>query len=306
MSAPPLPERAAGRPPDPTGRPPDAPTHTHDLELREVSQALAARRLTALDGTFIGLLALTIVLDVICAVFALGWSTAAATDAICALYVLGMALARPAWRPLLARLFALGLAAGVLELFTDFAGERVAHSLTYPAGEPLLWGSPYYMPLSWAIVLTQLGYLAWRLRSLAPREQGLADESAPDAPLAGGPADESAPKGVPPQSPPARAGVRGVPLWLAIIITGLAGAALVPFYEEMAWYARWWHYSPVELMVGHTPVYVLVFEGLVAALLPLLVGGLMARPLRYAVALGLLEGIWMPVAALAAWLVVGR
>ena len=286
------------------------------VTIGEAIHPLAARRLTALDVAFIGLLALTIVLDVICAAFALGWPSAAATDAICALYVLGMALARPAWRPLLARLFALGLAAGVLELFTDFAGERVVHSLAYPAGEPLLWGSPYYMPLSWAIVLTQLGYLAWRLRNLAPRG-GPADASALDAPAAGGPADESAPTRLRRQSPPSRGGIVAairsevgtgsrVPLWLAVAITGLAGAALVPFYEEMAWYARWWHYTPVPLVVGHTPIYVLVFEGLVAGLLPLLVGRLLARPLRYALALGLLEGIWMPVAALAAWLAVGR
>lgn len=254
MSAPPLPDRSIAG-----AAPLVAPTH-------DTAHALDAPRLTALDAAFVGLLALTIALDVVCAVFALGWPSAAATDAICALYVLGMALARPAWRPLLARLFALGLAAGVLELFTDFAGERVAHSLVYPAGEPLLWGSPYYMPLSWAIVLTQLGYLAWRLRGLRSR----------------------------------------VPLWLAMAITGLAGAALVPFYEEMAWYARWWRYTPVALVIGHTPLYVLVFEGAVAALLPLLAGRLLARPVRYAVALGLLEGAWMPVAALIAWLAVGR
>lgn len=280
MTAPPLPDRSI------------AGTSTPVTFAREGPDAPSAsvRRLTALDAAFVGLLALTIVLDVVCAVFALGWPSAAATDVICALYVLAMALARPAWRPLLARLFALGLAAGVLELFTDFAGERVAHSLIYPAGEPLLWGSPYYMPLSWAIVLTQLGYLAWRLRGLG----------------AGGPADTSTARDLRRRRAPARAGRRGVPLWLAMVITGLAGAALVPFYEEMAWYARWWRYTPAPLLIGHTPLYVLVFEGAIAALLPLLVGRLLARPLRYAVALGLLEGVWMPVAALAAWLAVGR
>ncbi len=287
MAAPPLPDRSTAR---------SVPR-----------AALAAPRLTALDAAFIGLLALTVVLDVVCAVFALGWPSAAATDAICALYVAGMALARPAWRPLLARLFALGLAAGVVELFTDFAGERVAHSLIYPAGEPLLWGSPYYMPLSWAIVFTQLGYLAWRLRPVDV------------AGTTRGTEDESAPKRVRWPRPPARASVRAilaklageesrsrVPLWLAVVITGLAGAALVPFYEEMAWYAHWWRYTPVALLLGHTPLYVLVFEGAVAALLPLLVGGLLYRPVRYAAALGLLEGAWMPVAALLAWLAVGR
>lgn len=292
MSAPPLPDRGAGRPPAAPTQPQGDATPNAEPAWSE-ARPLATRHLTTLDAAFIGLVALTIVLDVICAVFALGWPSAAATNVICALYLLGMALARPAWRPLLARLFVLGFAAGVLELFTDFAGERVAHSLIYPAGEPLLWGSPYYMPLSWAIVLTQLGYLAWRLRGLG-------------SPVPLWPADESAPKRRWRQSPPARAGARHVPLWLAVVITGLAGAALVPFYEEMAWYARWWRYTPVALMVGHTPLYVLVFEGLVAALLPLLMVRLLTRPLRDAVTLGLIEGVWMPVAALVAWLAVGR
>jgi hypothetical protein len=264
---PPLPDRVAGRAASgATDTPPRPAAPFSPLPAATGARALSAPRLTTLDAAFLGLLALTIALDVIAAAFALGWPSAAATNVICALYLLSMARARPEWRPLLARLFVLGLAAGVLELFTDFAGERVAHSLVYPAGEPLLWGSPYYMPLSWAIVLTQLGYLAWRLRDLAPR----------------------------------------VPLWLVVLVTGLAGAALVPFYEEMAWYARWWRYEPVSLVAGHTPLYVLAFEGLVAAALPLLAGRMLARPVRYAVALGVLEGLWMPCAALLAWLALGR
>lgn len=251
MSAPPLSKRSAASAIPPTARVPDA--------------ALAARRFTSLDGAFLAQLALLIACHVISARFALGWPSAAATDLL-ALLVLAAMAARRDWRPLLARLFVLGLAAGILELATDAAGEQVAHSLTYPAGEPLLWGSPYYMPLSWAIVLTLLGYLAWRLRSLGPTR---------------------------------------VPLWLAVALTGLFGALMVPFYEEMAYYARWWQYAPV-WRIGHTPVYVIVFEGLVAAALPLLVGGLLARPLRAAAVRGLLMGCWMPVAAFLAWFTIGR
>src|SRR5262245_21599744 len=124
---------------------------------------LAAPRLTPLDRAFLALLALLVGCHVVAARSALGWPSAAVTDLL-ALIALSVMATRREWRPLLGRLFALGLAAGILELVTDAAGEQVAHSLRYPAGEPLLWGSPYYMPLSWAIVLTQLGYLAWRLR----------------------------------------------------------------------------------------------------------------------------------------------
>lgn len=226
---------------------------------------LSARRFTALDAAFLGALALMVACHVAAALLARGWVTAAATDLLMALYLLAMA-ARPAWRPLLLRLFVLGLVAGMLELFTDASGEHVAQSLHYPIGEPMLWDSPLYMPLSWAIVLTQLGYLGWRLRGLVP---------------------------------PLR-------LWLAVALAGLAGAATVPFYEEMAYHAGWWRYTPVMLHVGHTPIYVLFFEGGIAALLPLITRRLLARPMWHAALLGMVVGVWMPVVALLAWLTVGR
>lgn len=229
------------------------------------SLPIATRRLTALDGAFLGLLALMIAGHVIAAWLAVGWWSAAALDTVAAVYLLAMLLRRE-WRALLARLFLLGLVAGVLELATDAAGERFAHSLVYPAGEPSLWASPVSMPLSWAIVLTQLGYLGWRLRGLVP---------------------------------PLR-------LWAAVALTGLVGALMVPFYEEMAYYARWWHYAPV-LRIGHTPLYVLLFEGAIAAILPLLLSPrLTQRPLRFAALLGAVVGIWMPVVALLSWLAIGR
>ncbi len=225
---------------------------------------LSPRRFTTLDAAFLGVLALMVVCHVAAALLARGWVTAAATDALVACCLLIIA-ARPAWRPLLLRLFVLGLVDGLLELFTDASGEHVAHSLIYPAGEPMLWDSPIYMPLSWTVVLTQLGYLGWRLRGLVP---------------------------------PMR-------LWQSVALAALAGALTVPFYEEMAYYAGWWRYTPV-LRVGHTPIYVLLFEGGVAALLPLITGRLLECPLRHAALLGVVVGVWMPVVALLAWLAVGR
>ncbi|HEX8037331.1 MAG TPA: hypothetical protein VF510_25980 [Ktedonobacterales bacterium] len=235
-----------------------------NISPHSITSDLSARRFTALDAAFLGVLALMVACHIAAALLARGWVTAAATDVLVACCLLAMAT-RPAWRPLLLRLFVLGLVAGVLELFTDASGEHVAHSLVYPTGEPMLWDSPLYMPLSWAVVLTQLGYLGWRLRGLVP---------------------------------PLR-------LWQAAALAGLAGAATVPFYEEMAYYAGWWRYTPV-LHVGHTPIYVLLFEGGTAALLPLITGRLLARPVRHAALLGIVVGVWMPVVALLSWLAVGR
>lgn len=61
---------------------------------------------------------------------------------------------------LLQKLLLFGLVAGILELWADHYSVATIHTLVYPSGEPMLWTSPLYMPLSWAIALTQLGYYA--------------------------------------------------------------------------------------------------------------------------------------------------
>ncbi len=118
------------------------------------------------------------------------------------------------------------------------------------------------MPLAWTVVLTQLGYLGWRLRGL-------------------------------------------VRLPAALALCGLWAGANIPFYEEMAYYARWWRYAPAPAL-GHTPLYVILFEALIGASLPILLVALERRSWRAVALLGVVEGGWMPVAALAAWLLLGR
>jgi hypothetical protein len=127
------------------------------------------------------------------------------------------------------------------------------------------------MPLSWMVVLAQIGYLAWRLVGL----------TAPGSRL--------------PRSLP----------WLAMALTGLWGALNIPFYEEMAWRAGWWSYAPAPGL-SHTPYYVMLFEGLIAAALPPLLANLQRRPPRAILLRGLLLGAWIPCAALASWLLLGR
>lgn len=53
------------------------------------------------------------------------------------------------------------------------------------------------------------------------------------------------------------------------LLTGLTGALLIPFYEEMAWGANWWRYRNC-LLIGHTPVYIVFAEGIIGAGLALL------------------------------------
>lgn len=220
-----------------------------------------ARRFTTLDGAMLGGLALVVATSIVSALAHRGWVTAALGDALAAVYLLALTF-RAEWRPLLIRLFLFGLIAGALELFTDAAGESFARSLIYPPGEPLLWASPIYMPLSWGVVLTQLGYLAWRLAGL-------------------------------------------MRLRTAMLLCGLWAGANIPYYEEAAFHAGWWHYAPAPGL-GHTPFYVIVFEALIGASLPLLLRAVERRSWPVVAALGVAAGLWMPWAALVAWLAIGR
>ncbi len=231
----------------------------------EKTSRWAAQGFTLLDAAMLGSVVVSVTGDVVSARLAAGWRTSVAVTLIEGMYFLLMSL-RPAWRVLLGRLFLVGLTAGIVELFTDAAGEGVVHSLSYPPGEPLIWASPFYMPVAWALVLMQLGYLGWRLRGLVGARLSLAG---------------------------------------AMAIAACCGALLVPFYEEMAFHAKWWQYAPAP-GIGHTPFYVIVFEGAIAAVLPLLLFHIEQRRVSYAVVAGLLLGAWMPCAALAAWLLIGR
>jgi uncharacterized protein DUF6989 len=214
------------------------------------------------DLAFLALFVLMAVCHLAAALLARGWMTAVITDGIVLTYLLGVMQARPEWRPLIGRLMLFGLIAGIAELATDAAGAQVAHSLVYPAEEPMIWQSPAYMPISWMIVLTLLGYLCWRLANLLPMGQAAA-------------------------------------------LGGLAGMLIVPFYEESAWYAGWWRYTTLP-RIGHTPVYVFLFEGGIVAIIPLLLRGVERLAPRWVAARGLLLGGWMPLVAFVSWRLLGQ
>ncbi|HKV84486.1 MAG TPA: hypothetical protein VJN88_08020 [Ktedonobacterales bacterium] len=223
-----------------------------------------ARRLTGLDRAMLVFYVALALCEAAMAILRAGWPSAVALDATSLLVLLGFCVMR-SWRRIVSRLLVLGMTAGVFELFTDASGERVVHSLLYPAHEPMIWASPVYMPIAWTIVLTELGYLAWRAPSLFPALS-----------------------------------MRGV-----VALCALVGAVTVPFYEEMAYYAGWWRYAGAPHL-GHTPLYVIAFEGLVAAILPFVTARLARRGFQYAVTMGAIVGVWMPVVALISWLLLGR
>lgn len=231
---------------------------------REPASTTNAARLTGLDLAMLAFYLLLALCEAALGILHAGWPSAIALDAAELAALLAFCL-NPAWRPIIGRLLILGATAGVLELFTDAAGERVAHSLVYPTSEPMLWTSPIYMPIAWACVLAELGYFAWRLQPAFPSLS-----------------------------------------WRTVVaLSALFGAVTVPFYEEMAYQARWWQYAAAA-RIGHTPLYVLLFEGMVAAILPLATRQLMRRGFKRAVLMGGVVGVWMPIAAFCSWLLIGR
>ncbi len=189
------------------------------------------------------------------------WSNVGTITVMLSLYLLVLLFSQQI-RPLVGRLLLAGIIAGICELFTDASGQSVAHSLIYSASEPMLWASPLYMPLSWMVILTHLGYVSWRLRALLGWRK-------------------------------------------AALIAGLLGAIQIPVYEELAYYGGWWQYKPTHLMLGHTPLYVLLFEGLIVAALPLLYDSIERRAWFHVALIGLVVGAWMPFAALFSWLLLG-
>ena len=219
----------------------------------------SARKITWLDLVIGGGILSDLVLSLID--ITTKWWYVGLVEVFLSLYLLVWLLARRI-RPLLGRLLLAGFIAGICELFTDASGQYVVHSLIYPMDALTLWTSPLYMPLSWMVILTYLGYIAWRLRVLLGWHK-------------------------------------------ASLLSAILGAIQIPIYEEMAYYGGWWRYKPVHLMIGHTPIYVLLFEGLVVAALPLLYARIERRSWKQVALIGLLLGAWMPVAALVSWLVAG-
>jgi hypothetical protein len=93
---------------------------------------------------------------------------------------------------------------------------------------------------------------------------------------------------------------------VATLLCGLVGAIEIPLFEEMSYYGGWWRYAPVPLMVGHTPLYVSLFEGLVVAALPMVFYRIERRSWLAVVALGVVIGTWIAIAALLAWILLGH
>ena len=237
------------------------PAFAKTEQERSLIQFAKAKSITQMDVAIAIVIVADYILTSIDAVTR--WLYVGSLDLLLTAVLLLFLMTMRTFRPLLSRLMVAGLVAGMCELFTDASGQFVVHSLIYPTGELTIWTSPLYMPLSWLVTLTYLGYFGWRLQALL--------------------------------------GLR-----VAMFVCGLLGAIDIPLFEELSYHGGWWRYEPTHLMLGHIPAYVALFEGLIAVILPLLFDRLERRTWLETVVLGGIIGIWMAIAALTAWLLLGH
>ena len=90
------------------------------------------------------------------------WRTGAALNFVDNCLLVGFALARR--DALLARFLLFGLVVGFTELAADAWPVDYMHTLDYSiGGGPMIWRSPFWMPLAWEVVAVQFGYIGLRL-----------------------------------------------------------------------------------------------------------------------------------------------
>nr|MCU0387432.1 hypothetical protein [Chitinophagaceae bacterium] len=91
------------------------------------------------------------------AFFHLGYGSASAL-AIVMFFVISMRAYR--WNDsFLKKMIVFATAAGITELVADNWLVNGINSLFYPEEQLHIWASPFYMPLAWAVILIQVGYL---------------------------------------------------------------------------------------------------------------------------------------------------
>jgi hypothetical protein len=90
------------------------------------------------------------------------WRTGVTLNSVDNCLLVGFALVRR--DALLARFLLFGVVVGFTELAADAWLVDYTHTLDYSiGGGPMIWRSPFWMPLAWEVVAVQFGYIGLRL-----------------------------------------------------------------------------------------------------------------------------------------------
>jgi hypothetical protein len=93
-------------------------------------------------------------------------------------------------------------------------------------------------------------------------------------------------------------------LALGSLATAVLGGVNIPIYEALARGAGWWRYEGVPTLF-HAPWYIIGAEALIALVLPAAVGYALSRPIAWSIGVGAAVGLWMLVATVVAYRVLG-
>lgn len=90
----------------------------------------------------------------------------------------------------------------------------------------------------------------------------------------------------------------------AMGISFLIGMSFIPMFETCAKFAGWWYYHPCP-MILNTPVYIIVGEGLITLVLPLIYSKEMKETYLFSAMAGILQGLWIFVSYFLAYQIFG-
>lgn len=77
-----------------------------------------------------------------------------------------------------------------------------------------------------------------------------------------------------------------------MLLCFVIGVGFIPVFEQCAYYADWWYYNPCK-MLFNTPWYIIVSEGFICSLLPLMFSYLNERNWVFTLLMGVIEGVWI-------------
>ncbi len=81
-------------------------------------------------------------------------------------------------------------------------------------------------------------------------------------------------------------------MWVSIIATTIIGFAVIPLFEHWAKGAGWWYYVNCS-MIGNTPWYIILAEGMICSFMPLFFRHIHQRHYVFQLPLGIIQGLWI-------------
>ncbi len=78
----------------------------------------------------------------------------------------------------------------------------------------------------------------------------------------------------------------------AMLVSFCIGMCFIPVFETLAKYAGWWYYHPTR-MLGNTPWYIIVGEGIICFTLPFIFRKELRGSMGTSLLAGIIQGVWI-------------